>query len=592
METNDIIVPKITENGSFQETVLTPSEISAVAKSGDTMTGKLNLPAVTTASAPLSLGSANVDPASPAAGDVWVRNNAIKYRGNSSTVNTVAATTEPNVFSVRQTIQATDNSNPALRVTQLGTGEALRVEDETNPDSTAFVVNGTGKVGIGITPDASVCLSLDSTGLKFGDGTIQTTAGVSPSQKGAANGVASLDANAKIPAVQLPSYVDDVLEFGVFSNLPVTGETGKIYVTVTDSKCYRWSGTAYVEISPSPGSTDSVTEGSSNLYFTDARVRSTVLTGLQTNSGAAVAATDSVLTALGKLQNRTTSGATATAAVGAQIENHIADTNNPHQVTAAQVGAEPAITVLPIAKGGTGANTLEAAKASLGIADQQAYTVVEHFLQGNLALNNLRNLTGGGGSSSSAVTARQYNSTGVVTVVTGTNAVIAHSAIGIDQVNENAVDLSQASKNIFTSRSAFFTLPDASATGMWYSGFVDNYNVVSTNGAYFRIVNAGNLEAVCVSAGVETTQNLGFRPATGAMHLYEVIARDNGTAVDFWYDGSLVATIISNIPTGNTQRVNYATGIVRLSTVVTTSLEFDLDLVFVRLYNTGFTLQY
>ena len=86
----------------------------------------------------------------------------------------------------------------------------------------------------------------------------------------AGNTVASL-VNGKVPSVQLPSYVDDVVEAADVASLSATGETGKIYVTTSTNKTYRWSGSAYVEISPSPGSTDSVTEGSTNLYFTNVR---------------------------------------------------------------------------------------------------------------------------------------------------------------------------------------------------------------------------------------------------------------------------------------------------------------------------------
>lgn len=77
--------------------------------------------------------------------------------------------------------------------------------------------------------------------------------------------------NGKIPAIQLPSYVDDVLEFANLAALPASGETNKIYVTLDSNKTYRWSGSAYVEISASPGSTDAVPEGSTNKYYTDAR---------------------------------------------------------------------------------------------------------------------------------------------------------------------------------------------------------------------------------------------------------------------------------------------------------------------------------
>lgn len=55
----------------------------------------------------------------------------------------------------------------------------------------------------------------------------------------------------KVPASQLPSYVDDVIEGASLSALPATGESGKIYVTLDTNKTYRWSGSTYVEISES-----------------------------------------------------------------------------------------------------------------------------------------------------------------------------------------------------------------------------------------------------------------------------------------------------------------------------------------------------
>lgn len=67
-------------------------------------------------------------------------------------------------------------------------------------------------------------------------------------QKGAASGVAELDSSGKVPSTQLPSYVDDVLEFDNRTGFPATGEAGKIYVAKDTNKTYRWSGTAYVEI--------------------------------------------------------------------------------------------------------------------------------------------------------------------------------------------------------------------------------------------------------------------------------------------------------------------------------------------------------
>jgi hypothetical protein len=104
--------------------------------------------------------------------------------------------------------------------------------------------------------------------------------------KGAVNGYASLDAGGKVPSTQLPSYVDDVLEFANLAGFPVTGETGKIYVTIDTNKTYRWTGSVYVEISASPGSTDAVTEGSTNLYFTNARARTSISLTVTGSSGA------------------------------------------------------------------------------------------------------------------------------------------------------------------------------------------------------------------------------------------------------------------------------------------------------------------
>lgn len=67
--------------------------------------------------------------------------------------------------------------------------------------------------------------------------------------RGAINGVASLDGSGLVPTSQLPSYVDDVLEYADLASFPVTGETGKIYVAIDTGLTYRWTGSVYVNIS-------------------------------------------------------------------------------------------------------------------------------------------------------------------------------------------------------------------------------------------------------------------------------------------------------------------------------------------------------
>ena len=84
----------------------------------------------------------------------------------------------------------------------------------------------------------------------------QTLAGLSgeyvpQSSLGAASGVATLDASGKVPTAQLPSYVDDVVEYENEAAFPEEGEAGKIYVDTATNKTYRWSGSQYVEISAS-----------------------------------------------------------------------------------------------------------------------------------------------------------------------------------------------------------------------------------------------------------------------------------------------------------------------------------------------------
>lgn len=80
---------------------------------------------------------------------------------------------------------------------------------------------------------------------------VTNDAQVKRSEMGVANGVATLDTSGKVPSSQLPAYVDDVLEYDNKTKFPATGEAGKIYVAKDTNLTYRWSGTAYIEISPS-----------------------------------------------------------------------------------------------------------------------------------------------------------------------------------------------------------------------------------------------------------------------------------------------------------------------------------------------------
>lgn len=96
-------------------------------------------------------------------------------------------------------------------------------------------------------------------------------AGASKLDARAAIDAAPLDESGLVPAVNLPSFVDDVLEYADTSAFPASGETGKIYIALDTGRSWRWGGSAYAEIIASPGTTDAITEGSTNLFYTDAR---------------------------------------------------------------------------------------------------------------------------------------------------------------------------------------------------------------------------------------------------------------------------------------------------------------------------------
>ena len=192
--------------------------------------------------------------------------------------------------------------------------------------------------------------------------------------KGAPNGLASLNESGIIPSAQLPSYVDDVIEVGTFSNLPGTGESGKIYIVQDTNLTYRWSGTGYVEISKSlalgetsstayPGdkgkaTTDKLNKTSNKVVVgpvtvnpsTDKIVLKYQTHFTSTNSdgedshtiNAATTSQAGVMSSADKTKLnglKDQAGITADIdAVQTNLETHINNKSNPHEVNKAQVG--------------------------------------------------------------------------------------------------------------------------------------------------------------------------------------------------------------------------------------------------------------
>lgn len=103
----------------------------------------------------------------------------------------------------------------------------------------------------GVTDALEDALQKEIEDRKAGDTTITNSLNAFISTKGQPSGLAELDSTGKVPAAQLPSYVDDVLEFSTKDQFPQIGETGKIYVSKDTNLTYRWTGTQYLEISQS-----------------------------------------------------------------------------------------------------------------------------------------------------------------------------------------------------------------------------------------------------------------------------------------------------------------------------------------------------
>lgn len=143
---------------------------------------------------------------------------------------------------------------PTSKISGLGTAATANTGAE---QGNVPVVQANGKLLASLLPDLSgtyVPVGTTINGKPLSANvtlTAEDVGAIPASQKGAASGVAELDSSGKVPASQLPSYVDDVQEYDNLSAFPETGEDGIIYIATDTNLTYRWSGTQYVEISPS-----------------------------------------------------------------------------------------------------------------------------------------------------------------------------------------------------------------------------------------------------------------------------------------------------------------------------------------------------
>ena len=201
---------------------------------------------------------------------------------------------------------------------------------------------------------------------------------------GAANGVAGLDGDGKVPTSQLPSYVDDVVDAYIVSGATalssgwlsatsggsaLTPETGKIYVVLTTgeylNKTYRWSGTTYVEISAAPAqATEStagiaaiatqaeVTTGTNDTKFVTPLKLATHISGMTKK----FAVQNSALTATGGVCTWSITNSLGTRDVGV----HVYEVSSGDEVTTSVTATSGTITVKINSASNIAANTYRA----------------------------------------------------------------------------------------------------------------------------------------------------------------------------------------------------------------------------------------
>lgn len=185
-------------------------------------------------------------------GNVYVGTTAgnVHINPTGGTADTASKLKTPQNFSITGDITAPEVSFDGTTAVVLNTtlpnlpgvgGEYTKVQVNNKGQ-----VTGGGKLGFSDLPP----ISADQVGA------------IPMTQKGTADGVASLDSSGKVPASQLPGFVDDVREFDNREAFPGTGEDGVIYIANDTNQTYRWGGSGYVPI----GSDLALGETSSTAY--------------------------------------------------------------------------------------------------------------------------------------------------------------------------------------------------------------------------------------------------------------------------------------------------------------------------------------
>lgn len=390
---------------------------------------------------------------------------------------------------------------------------------------------------VAITAGTYRSVTVDSKGLVTAGTNPTTLAGygitdaVSSSLIGAANGVAPLDATGKVPSAQLPSFVDDVLEYANLAGFPASGTSGIIYVALDTNKVYRWSGTVYVEISAAPGSTDAVPEGAVNKYYTAARAQADVTT-ITGNAGTATklatARTISV-----------TTDATGSASFDGSANISIALTLANSGVTA---GTYKSVTV--DAKGRVTGGTNPTTLAGYGITD--AAGIASTFYVGTTAL--------------------ALNRASAAVALTGITSIDGNAATATKLATARTISLStDATGSVSFDGSAnatiAVTLANSGVTAGTFNSVTVNAKGLVTAASNVAYLTASNFVPKETPAGTVDGTNMTFTlantPIVGTEHLYwNGMLLESGAGNDYTISGATI-TMLFAVQAGEKLRCSY-----------------------------------
>lgn len=163
------------------------------------------------------------------------KNATLSAKTDAQTAQTAAETAQgkaEDAQTAAETAQGKAEDAQLAAETAQGYAETAQTNAETAAESAASSAESAAAAAATLIDDTS------------GDGVTNKVWSANKTYNGLA-GKADL-VGGKVPADQLPSYVDDVVEYASLSAFPITGDAGKIYVALDTDKTYRWSGTEYI----------------------------------------------------------------------------------------------------------------------------------------------------------------------------------------------------------------------------------------------------------------------------------------------------------------------------------------------------------